>query len=159
MQQAPTSQKRRWIIAAALVAAISAGGLAAASAGTGFGMHGGHHGPVDQASANKHIEFMVEKVIGDGTPQQKARLSEIAKTAFADLLPVRAQFKASHEKAHDILMQPTVDRVALEQLRVEQVQRFDLVSKRLSAALADAAEVLTPEQRERFAGMMKKRMH
>jgi Spy/CpxP family protein refolding chaperone len=153
------------MIAAALVAAIGATGAAGASyAGTGFGGHGhghgrGHHGPMDPASVAKHIDKMVERIAGDGTPQQKARLAEIAKSAFADLQPVHGQFRAAHKRAHELLMQPTIDRVALEKLRAEQIERADMVSKRILAAVADAAEVLTPEQRVRFHEHMKKRMH
>ncbi len=56
-------------------------------------------------------------------------------------------------------MAPSIDRVALEALRAEQMQRADAMSKRVLAAVADAAEVLTPAQRVRFAEHMKKRMH
>ncbi len=56
-------------------------------------------------------------------------------------------------------MAPAIDRVALEQLRVEQIARMDKVSKRLLTAVEDAAEVLTPEQRVRFHDHLKKRMH
>jgi len=155
---------RRWAIAAALVAAIGATGVAGASyAGEGFGMHGhGRHGKManmDPATAAKHIEKMIERIAPDATAQQKARLSEIAKTAFADLKPMHGQFRESRKRAHELLMQPTIDRVALEQLRVEQMQRADAVSKRILAAVADAAEVLTPEQRVAFQKHMQKRMH
>jgi len=150
---------RRWILGAVLLAAVAATGVAGAN---GFGMHGhgrGHHGPVDPATAAKHIDKMVERILPDGTAQQKARLAEIAKAAFADLYPAKAQFKAAHERVHALLMAPAIDRVALEQLRAEQIVRMDAMSKRLLAAVADAAEVLTPEQRVRFAEHMKKRMH
>lgn len=163
--QTKPRSSRRWLAAAAMVAAIGATGFAGASyAGDGFGMHGhghgrGHHGPMDPATAAKHIDKMIERIAADATPQQKARLAEIAKAAFADLQPVRAQFKDAHKRVHELLMQPTVDRVALEQLRVEQMQRADAVSKRMLEAVADASEVLTPEQRVRFHQHMKKRMH
>jgi periplasmic protein CpxP/Spy len=151
---------RRWVIAAGLVAAIGATGVAGASyAGEGFGMHGrGHHGKMDPAKAEKHIEKMVERIAGDGTPQQKARLTEIAKSAFADVRPIHAQFREAHQRVHELLTQPVVDRVALEQLRVEQMQRADAISKRILTAVADASDVLTPEQRVRFHQHMK-RMH
>ena len=156
---------RRWILAAALVAAVGATGVAGASmAGEGFGGHGGMHGgmgrhAMDPASAAKHIDKMIERIAPDATPQQKARLTEIAKAAFADLQPLHGQLRDAHKRVHELLMQPVVDRGALEALRVEQVQRIDAVSKRVLAAVADAADVLTPEQRVRFAEHMQKRMH
>ena len=155
---------RRWIIAAAMAGAIAATGFAGASmAGergmTGMHGHGMQHGPLDAASAAKHIDKMVERIAGDGTPQQKARLAEIAKSCFADLQGTQAEFKAAHAKAHQLLMQTAIDRVALEQLRVEQIARMDKVSKRMLTAVEDAAEVLTPEQRLRFAEHLKKRFH
>jgi protein CpxP len=155
---------RRWIFAAALVAALGATGLAGASiAGEGFGghcgMHGGGHHAMDPASAAKHIDKMITKIAPDATAQQKARLAEIAKSAFTDLQPMRGQLREAHQRVHELLMQPVIDRVALEALRAEQVQRVDAASKRLLAAVTDAADILTPEQRTRFAEHMQKRMH
>ncbi len=152
----------RWIMAAVLTVAVGATGAAAAMAGGGFGFpHGGmgHHGKVDPANAAKHIDKMVERILADGTPQQKARLAEIAKAAFADLMPVHSQFRDAHKRAHELLMAPSIDRMALEALRAEQMGRADAMSRRVLAAVADAAEVLTPAQRLRFAEHMKKRMH
>jgi len=114
---------------------------------------------MDPATAAKHIDKMIERIAPDATAQQKARLSEIANSAFADLKPMHAQFRESHKRAHELLMQPSIDRVALEQLRVAQMQRADAVSKRILAAVADAADVLTPEQRVAFHKHMQKRMH
>lgn len=156
---------RRWVMAAALVAAVGAAG--ASFAGEGFGGHGGHggmhgggrHHQMDPASAAKHIEKMIERIAPDATAQQKARLNEIAKSAFADLRPVHGQLRDAHKRVHELLMAPVVDRGALEAIRVEQVQRVDAVSKRLLTAVTDAADILTPEQRVRFAEHMKKRMH
>ncbi len=168
-RQSPPARKagagRRWMLAAALVAAVGATGLAGASyAGEAMaGLHGGHggarHHGMDPARAAKHIDRMIAKIAPEASAQQQARLKEIANAAFADLKPLRAELRSTHERAHALLMAPVVDRAALEALRVEQVQRFDAVSKRLTAALADAADVLTPEQRLRFAEHMKKGMH
>lgn len=154
------SSGRRWILAAALVAAVGATGMAGASfAGEGMGgMHGRHHA-MDPASAAKHIDKMIEKIAPDATPQQKARLAEIAKSAFADLTPLHAQLRDAHKRAHELLMQPVIDRAALEALRAEQMQRVDAASKRVLQAVEDAADILTPEQRARFAEHMQKRHH
>lgn len=159
------SSGRHWIIAAAIAAAVGVTGFAGVSvAGEGFGdmhggMHGGRHHAMDPASVAKHIDKMIEKVAPDATPQQKARLTEIAKSAFADLQPMHAQFADAHKRAHDLLMQPVIDRGALEALRVEQVQRVDALSKRVLAAVEEAADILTPEQRARFAEHMQQRHH
>ena len=153
---------RRWMMAAALVAAVGAAG--ASFAGEGFGGHGGMHGggrhhQMDPANAAKHIERMIERIAPDASAQQKTRLAEIAKSAFADLQPMHEQMRESHKRLHELLKQPVVDHAALEALRVEQVQRFDAVSKRLLTAVEEAAAILTPEQRARFAEHMQKRMH
>lgn len=159
---------RRWLIAAAIAGAVAATGFASASMAGERGMMGMHghgmgrglgHGPVDAATASKHIDKMVERIVGDGTAQQKARLAEIAKSCYADLQGTHAEFAAAHEKVHQLLMQTAIDRVALEQIRVEQIARMDKISKRMLTAVEDAAEVLTPEQRLRFAEHLKRRMH
>lgn len=153
---------RKWVISLAVVAALGFTGAAGASiAGEGLGgmhrMHGGHHG-MDPAKMEKHIGKMIERVAPDATAEQKSRLNEIAKAAIADLHPIHTQFRDAKKKAHELLLQPQIDRRALEVLRVEQMQRADAMSKRMVQAVADAAEVLTPEQRKRMAEHMHKRM-
>ena len=49
---------------------------------------------------------------------------------------------------------PTVDRTAIERLRAEQIGLAETASKRIAQALADAAEVLSPEQRRKVADWM-----
>ncbi|MES3022998.1 MAG: periplasmic heavy metal sensor [Pseudomonadota bacterium] len=154
---------RRWIIATAFIAAI--GTMATAGAGLmGGGGHGpmGHHrghGQMTPEKMEKHVDKMVSHLLADGTPEQKTKLKAIAMAACTDLLPARQQFQEAHARAREILMAPVVDRAALEQLRVAQMQHMDGISKRIVAALGDAAEVLTPEQRVKFGEFMKKRGH
>ena len=156
------SLARRAIRAAALVAALGATAFAGASF-AGEGMHGRHGGAhpmaMDPAKAAKHIEKMIARIAPDATAQQKARLTEIATSAFADLQPMRGQMRDAHQRVHELLRQPVIDRAALEALRVEQVQRVDALSKRMLTAVTDAADILTPEQRARFAEHLQKRMH
>ena len=49
---------------------------------------------------------------------------------------------------HKLLTASTIDRAALEKVRAERLAEADRVSRELVNALADVAEVLTPEQRE-----------
>jgi Spy/CpxP family protein refolding chaperone len=69
------------------------------------------------------------------------------------------QRRQTYARAHTLLMTPVDDRAALEQLRTAHVQQFDAGSRRILEAVADAADVLTPEQRLRFAGHLRQLMH
>ena len=154
---------RRWLLALATVTAIGASGAAGAGlaghpfgAMHGMGKHGGH--AMTPARMEEHLAKMIERIAPDASSQQKARLTDIARGAMTDLHPLHQQLHDARKRAHELLMQPRVDRRALETLRVEQMQRVDALSKRMLQAVADAAEVLTPAQRERFHQHMQKRM-
>ena len=71
---------------------------------------------------------------------------------------MREKLHSAGKQALAITSASTFDRAAMERLRAEQVALADSVSKRLTQALADAAEVLTPEQRQKVAGRLNERM-
>lgn len=150
--------KKNWIAVAAVVAAL--GGTAAFAgadhpAGHGHGGRAGHSPwTMDAAQADKHIESMVAHILPDGTAAQKSRLAEIAKACFNDVKPIHQQLQEGHEEMGRLLAQPSIDRAALETLRAGHVQKMDQMSRRVLAAAMDAAEVLTPEQRAKFNGVM-----
>ena len=152
---------RRWLITAALVVAVSAAGASFAGGGAGLIGHHGHagHMTMDPAAMDAHIDKMVAQLAAGASPDQKARVAAIAKSAMADLRPAHEQFRLAHTQAHALLMAPVIDRAALEQLRAAQMQQADLISRRVLAAVEDAADVLTPEQRAAFAEHLKERMH
>jgi len=145
---------------ATLVAALATGFGAGAWAqgGPGYGMHG-HAGrgfmggPLDPAQMDLRVERMAKHmaVEVDATPEQTAKLAEIAKSAAKELRPMRQKVQEARRRGMELLAAPTVDRAAIEKLRSEQIAAADAASRRLSQALADAAEVLTPEQRKRLA--------
>jgi Spy/CpxP family protein refolding chaperone len=152
---------RRWL--AALTLALAAGAAGASLAG-GVAALPGHHGhaghmAIDPAAMDAHIDKMVEQFATGASPDQKARVAAIAKAAMADLRPVHEQCRQAHARAHALLTAPVIDRAALEQLRVEQMQRFDLMSRRVLVAIEDAADLLTPEQRVQFAEHLRAHMH
>jgi Spy/CpxP family protein refolding chaperone len=149
---------RRGLIAAALVVAVAGAGASFA----GSGIHPPRHGdPMAMAPAamDAHIDQVIAQLLGDATPERQAKVAAIAKRAMADLRPLHEQRRQTYARAHALLMAPVVDRAALEQQRAAQVQGFDAGSRRILEAVADAADVLTPEQRLRFAGHLRQLMH
>jgi protein CpxP len=155
---------RRWMLAVSLAFVVGAMTTAGASlAGGGndrFAHHAhGRHVAMDPAAMDRHLDKMADQLLADGTPEQKVRVAAIAKSAIADLRPAHAQLHKAHTRAHELLMAPVVDRAALEQLRAEQLAQMDFASKRILTALEDAAEVLTPAQREKLAEHIRRRMH
>ncbi len=148
------------LLATALVGAVG-GGLATTAFGHGMGpgfAHGGwgHHGmrgPIDPAEAQEHAAHMVDHLAWaiDATAEQKQKLTTIATAMTKDLLPVHEKMHAASARAVQLLRQPQTDRAALEALRAEQIALADDVSKRLVQGLADAADVLTPQQRAKLA--------
>jgi Spy/CpxP family protein refolding chaperone len=87
----------------------------------------------------------------DATPEQQQKLAAIAKQAARDLAPMREEARATRKQAIELLSAPKVDRAAIEKLRAAKLQHADAASRRVTQALADAAEVLTPEQRTKLA--------
>ena len=169
----PHSLRRRMAGLAALsgLVALSLTSQAQAQGMGGPGMGGtggermghGHHGGPGRMGAEgmgKFAERRIERIIKEvgGTPEQKDKLLAISKATIADMKPLREQHMQARQKAIGLLAAPTVDRAALEQLRAQEVQWADAMSKRMTQSMADSAEVLTPEQRAKLAELMKKRM-
>ena len=108
---------------------------------------------LDPARMDEHVERMVKHfaVEVDATPEQKDKLTAIAKGAARDLAPTAGKIRNARRQAIDLMGAQTVDRAAIENLRAEQFALMDAGSKRLTQALADAADVLTPAQRRKLA--------
>lgn len=160
----PKKRGRRYIIAASIIAlglTGAAGAQALAQSKTfehitvaakwsGGGWHGGRrHSEMSPEEMGKHIERMVKHVSIeiDATDEQEARLITLAKSLAEDMMPVRKDMRAAGKEIQNILTAPTIDRAALESLRSARMAQMEEISKNLSNALADAAEVLTAEQR------------
>ncbi len=149
--------RRAWLGASALAAlGLGAAGVATAMPGWlgharhGFGHFGpGPHGP--HAWSEDDIRFFVSWTLHevDASDDQVARVTEIATVAAADLRTLHEAHRARRESFTQALV--AVDRAALEKLRSEELSAAESVSQRIVTALADAADVLTPEQRQRLA--------
>ena len=151
--------RRRFLTRAVLtvLAASAIGGIGARAFAHGWGAgwhHGGFmRGDLDPAAVDQRLDRMLKHfyVEIDATDAQKQQLAPIVKAAANDLLPVRGQMRDTRRQALELLSQPSVDRGALEALRAEKLRLADQASRRLAAAIADVADVLTPEQRRALA--------
>jgi periplasmic protein CpxP/Spy len=150
----PGNIGRRWF--AGLAALGGFGLLAAGAQANGWRRHGGLDGEDGARRIERRIDRFARSV--GATPQQKERLAAIAGAALADLRPLREQQRTARLRSMQLLAAPAIDRAALEQARVAQMQAAEARSRRMTQALADAAEVLTPEQRAKAAERLKRRM-
>ncbi len=107
---------------------------------------------VVEVHADRMIRHLAIEI--DATAEQQDKLRSVVRSAVQDLLPVREKLLAARATARDLLTQQTIDRAAIEKLRVDQIAVHDAASKRLVQAVADAAEILTPEQRRKLSNML-----
>jgi Spy/CpxP family protein refolding chaperone len=108
-------------------------------------------GPLSPAQIEDRIDRGIRHaaIELDATAEQQEKLRTIAKAAVKDLLPMREKARAARARVAELLTQPKIDRAAIEAFRAEQLGLADAASKRLAQAVGDAAEVLTPEQRQK----------
>jgi len=107
---------------------------------------------VVEAHADRMIRHLAIEI--DATTEQQDKLRAVVGGAVHDLLPMREKLLAARATARDLLTQQTIDRAAIEKFRTDQIAFHDATSKRLVQAVADAAEILTPEQRRKLSNMM-----
>lgn len=159
------SPRRPWrrLAIASLIGSLAAGlgaGLAHAHGGPG-GWGGWHRGADDsdpqamQKRAEARVKWMLADI--DATEAQQKQIAAIMTAAMTELRPLRQQAQDARREVMQILSKPQVDRAALEALRAKQAQAMDQISRRMTQSLADAADVLTPEQRAKLAERMEKR--
>lgn len=127
--------------------------------GPGMRQHapGGPGGPgqFDARGMSRMLDRMLSRL--DATPEQRSKVQAIAAAAQADLAPLHQRIGEARRKATELLTQPSVDRAALEALRADQTAVVDQISRRMTQALADVADVLTPEQRAKAREMLERR--
>ncbi|MGH1358795.1 MAG: Spy/CpxP family protein refolding chaperone [Burkholderiaceae bacterium] len=111
----------------------------------------------------ERVTKAVDKIFSrvDASDDQKAKITTIANQAIAQLKPLRAEMRGTRQDALNLLAAENIDRSAIETLRADRMGKADQASTILSAAMADIAEVLTPEQRliakDKISDRMKRR--
>ena len=137
-------------IAASLVAIVG-GTLAFAHSG------GSHHGHTQGRGTAGHLEHMQAMLTQVGASDaQKAQIDGLLKPAFEEMKAAHDAHSAAFKQFHDEITAPSIDRARLESLRAGQLKSLDEASRRMVTAIADAAEVLSPDQRAALAKQMVK---
>ena len=105
------------------------------------------------------IERRVNRVLGlvDASSEQKQKVRAIFEKAANDLYGTRDQRRANRRAMAEALTAATIDKAKVEQLRADRMKLADGTSKRLTDALVEAAEVLTPAQRADLAARFQRR--
>jgi Spy/CpxP family protein refolding chaperone len=121
--------------------------------GDGPGWRGWHGGPRHGGFFGGRMERMVDRALWsvDATREQRDKVTTIFERAADDVFALRAQHLEGRRQIREALAAPTVDRARIEAVRGDQMKLAETASKRITDAFADAAEVLTPEQRAQLA--------
>ncbi len=167
--------KKRWLMVALLLAAGVIGAALGRGCtherGEGYGRGGGmsmkHDGMNAQGQmqgmGGRHggmfneqmVERMGEKV--NATDEQKQKLKDIASKYVQGQNERQTAMQSMRQKSMQLLSSDPVDTAAVEQVRASQIAYMDEQSKRMTQAMTEAAQVLTPEQRKQLAQMMPER--
>ncbi|MDH6269816.1 protein CpxP [Rhizobium sp. SG_E_25_P2] len=143
-----SSWLRRIVIVGSTTAVVlGAGALAFAGGQDGFGPGGMRH-----KFMQGYMEYRMDRMLGDAgaNDEQKAKIKTILKTAMEQVRPDRQERRAMRDGALDLLEAPTIDRAAIEAFRAQQIEKLDAKSKIIAKAVADAADVLNPDQRKKL---------
>ncbi|WP_137156046.1 periplasmic heavy metal sensor [Rhizobium sp. FKL33] len=148
----PEAPKSNWlrrivIIGSTTAVVLGAGALAFAGGKDGFGPGGMRH-----KFMQGYMEYRMDQMLSDAGADdaQKAKIKTILKTAMEQVRPDRQERRAARDGALDLLEAPTIDRAAIETFRAQQIEKLDAKSKIIAKAVADAADVLNPDQRKKL---------
>lgn len=141
-----------FMVGVGLAAVIAIGAGAALAQGFKGGMGPGGFG-------GRFMEHRFERILDeiDATDAQEDKIWAIVDRTRSELRPVGREFRDSRGKIAELLAAPTIDKAAVETLRAERIAAIDAASKKAVAAIVEAAEVLTPEQRAELAKELKER--
>ena len=159
-----TAKQRRpfikGLLAGGLMGTLLAGGVGA------FAQHHPHSGFWKAGCSQKHAmrdpgvmkeraDFMVEYTLSriDATEEQRTQVKSVVQGAIEDLFQLREEHRTNRKQMIDALTEPNVDRAELDRIRGAEMALMERGSRRIVTALADAADVLTPEQRAQLAQM------
>ena len=137
------------LVGAALLSAslINASVAEAGSRWFGHGAHGERG--FDPERARDHAEFAAGWALRhlDATGEQTERIQQVVASVIDEMSQLAGPHREHREALLALLSEPEIDRAELEALRAAELELAETASSVLTAALADVAETLTPEQR------------
>ncbi len=156
------SRKKRFT-AVALASVLAAGTFAtvAYSGGQSYMKHHKMGGLMHSAGNPAMFEKKLDKKMKffafalDATEEQQEKLKTMIMALAKDVLPMKAKMRETRVQLQELLIQPKIDRAAIENLRAEKIALVDAMSKKVTAAIADAGEILKPEQRIKLVKFIK----
>jgi protein CpxP len=125
--------------------ALGAGSLALAA---GELDHAGWGGGMRLAFAQGAATRALDSI--GATSQQEAKIHDIIATKFADMAPDPVKRDAFRKQASELLGAPTIDRAAVEKLRMDVVAAVDAKSKEVVEGILEIADQLNPDQRKQL---------
>jgi len=154
------------LLAVAGTVAVSAWAQAPEGAGGRPPMHGFHRphgdgfmGPGLFMGNPEHIGRAVDHLLDglNATDAQRSQIKQIATAAAADLKAQHEAARGLHEQGLALFSAPVVDARAVEALRQQRLAQHDQASKRVTQAMLDVSNVLSPEQRSKLAERIRQR--
>ena len=130
----------------------------ASNDGFGFGPPAfGRGGSPEQHKA--FMERRIDRMLGivAANDSQRTAIKAIAERTFAEMQPIHQQRQQLHDALVAAFTADTVDRAAVEKLRLQATALMDRGSQVFGKAMLDASQVLTPDQRRTMAKFIQER--
>ena len=149
----PNEQRRSLATRAVLIAAALLGGLAVAAGGLAYAATLDSRGDGRLGHRLERVQRVVHGALDSvgATVAQEDKVHDVIAKGFASLASGGMDRVAMRKQVLDLVRSPTIDRVAIEKVRAEQVARFDENSKAVTGMVLDAADQLTADQRASLA--------
>ena len=153
--ETPTTGRRRFMRPGLVALGVGAllAGLAGLAWASGVGPAAFGHGFCRGSHMKEFAEFKAHRMLKqvNATQAQEDQILAILDAELGKHQQMGGMRHELHQKLAAALTSDTVDRAALEAIRVEAIQHLDTGSKELVKAIGDIAEVLTPAQRKQLA--------
>ena len=129
-----------------------AGALFGPSCGYAGWHHGGHHW--SQTDITKRMDKMTDRLIDhvDASDAQEQQIKAITSSYLPRIQSMKSAHLSSRRELTQLLTQTEVDRSALNRVRKDALGLLDQNSEVLADMIAEIADVLTVEQRQKLAG-------